>query len=167
MKSHFAAAAACVATLALPTLCAAQFEQFRGKIKEGNYEYKMDMDMGQVPGMPPGMGKQSRTMQHCVTAQDIEKGTMGKGSDRMPENCEVKDFKMSGNTATYRTVCKGNKGGGKGPPMDMTADNKITFIDGGYDMDMKMSMDQGGHPMNMTQHMQGRYIGPCAAGEKK
>ena len=166
MKSHFAAAAACVAALALPTLCAAQFEQFRGKIKEGNYEYKMEMDMGQMPGMPPGMGKQSHTMQHCVTQQDIDKGTMGKGNERMPKNCEVKDFKMSGNTATYKMACKGEPGG-KGPPMDMTADNKITFTDGGYEMDMKMAMDQGGRMMNMSQHMVGRYIGPCPANAKK
>jgi hypothetical protein len=58
---------------------------FKGKVKEGMYEYKMEMDMGQMPGLPPGMGKQSCTMQHCVTAQDIEKGRMGKGRDgKMP-----------------------------------------------------------------------------------
>ena len=161
MKIRFTAAIVAIAAFALPSAALAQFEQFKGKMKEGLYEYKMDMDMGQVPGMPPGMGKQSHTMQHCVTAQDIEKGTMGKGGQgKMPENCEVKDFKMNGNTATYRTVCKGSKDG-KGPPMDMTADNKITFRDNGYTMDMKMAMDQGGHMMNMNQHMEGKYLGPC------
>ena len=159
------AVAACAAALALPSLSQAQFEQFKGKMKEGMYEYKMDMDMGQVPGMPPGMSKQSRTFQHCVTAEEIERGKMGKsGNERMPENCEIKDFKMSGNTASYRMACKGTGADGrnaKGPPMDMTADNVITFRDGGYSMDMKMAMDQGGRPMNMTQHMEGRYLGPC------
>ena len=56
MKSNWIAAAACAASLALPSLALAQFEQFRGKMKEGMYEYKMTMDMGQVPGLPPGMG---------------------------------------------------------------------------------------------------------------
>jgi len=55
------------------------FAGFKSKMKEGMYEYKMEMDMGQVPGMPPGMGKQSHTMQHCLRHEDIEKGGLGKG----------------------------------------------------------------------------------------
>ena len=158
MKNALLAATACAAILAVPSLAQAQFEQLRSKMKPGLYEYKMDMEM---PGMPQGMGKQSHTMQHCVTEQDMDKGHMGGGDrSRMPENCEVKDFKMSGNTATYRMECKRNgKGGG-----DMSTDNKITFRDGGYTMDMKMNMDQGpgGRPMSMNQHMEGKYLGPCS-----
>ena len=155
MKSSYPLVLACVAAIAAPAWAADNpFEAFKGKVKEGMYEYKMDMDMGQMPGMPPGMGKQSMTMQHCVTAQDIEKGRMGKGRDgKTPENCEIKNFKMSGNTASYTMICKG------GP--DMVADNTITFRDGGYTMDMKMQMDRGGQAMNMKQHMEGKYLGPC------
>ena len=47
-------------------------------------------------------------------------------------------------------------------PHEMTADNKITFASDGYKMDMKMAMNQGGRPMNMTQHMEARYVGPCS-----
>ena len=43
----------------------------------------------------------------------------------------------------------------------MKADNKITFTGDGFNMDMKMAMNQGGQVMNMTQRMEGRYIGPC------
>ena len=147
-------ALACAACISTAFAADNPFEAFKGKVKEGNYEYKMEMDMGQMPGMPPGMGKQSYTMQHCVTAKDIEKGAMGKGRDgKMPENCEIKNFKMSGNTASYTMICKG------GP--DMIADNTITFRDGGYSMDMKMQMDRGGQTMNMKQHMEGKYLGPC------
>lgn len=155
MNSTRLALLACAAALAAPALAADNpFSAFKGKVKEGMYEYKMDMDMGQMPGMPPGMGKQSMTMQHCVTAKDIEQGQMGKNRDgKMPENCEVKNFKMSGNTASYTMVCKG------GP--DMTADNVVTFRDGGYTMDMDMVMDRGGQQMKMKQHMEGRYLGPC------
>ena len=156
MNPRLLALAACTAALAVPALAHAQFDQLRGKMKPGLYEYKMDMEM---PGMPQGMGKQSHTMQHCVTEKDMDKGNMG-GGDRghMPENCEVKDFKMSGNTASYRMECKGRgKGGG-----DMATDNKITFREGGYSMDMKMTMDQGGRPMTMNQHMDGKYLGPCS-----
>ena len=90
------------AAVAAPSLAFAQFEQFRGKMKEGLYEYKMDMDMGSIPGMPPGMGKQSHTMQHCLRHEDIERGGLNKGRDGkgMPENCKIENMKMSGNRAT-------------------------------------------------------------------
>ena len=149
------AAAACCAA----TLCAAgPFDQFKSKVKEGMYEYKMDMDMGQVPGMPPGMGKQAMTIKHCVTAEDIEKGRMGRGGgprgeSGMPENCEVNNMKVSGNTASYTMDCK--------PPREMHADNKITFTSDGYKMDMKMAMNREGRAMNMTQHAEAKYVGPC------
>jgi hypothetical protein len=131
-------------------------DAMKGKMKPGLYAYKMEMDMGQVPGMPPGMGKQTMNMQHCVTPQDIERGQVGKGRDgKANSNCEMKDFKMSGNTATYRMVCTGQGA--------MTADTRIAFVPDGFNMTMKMAMDQGGRKMNMTQNMEGRYVGPCPA----
>ena len=154
MKNVRFAALACAASCAAALACAGPMDQLKGKIKEGMYEYKMEMDMGQIPGMPPGMGKQNHTFQKCVTAKDIEKGEMGRGRDgKAPENCEIKNFKMSGNTATYTMECKA--------PHEMTADNKITFADNGFKMDMKMAMNQGGRMMNMNQHMESKYLGPC------
>jgi hypothetical protein len=137
------------------TAFAGPFDSFKGKMKEGMYEYKMEMDMGAMPGLPPGMGKQNMNFKKCVTAQDIEKGQMGRGTGRdgkMPESCEIKNFTQSGNGATYTMACKD-------PPM--TADNRITFTNDGFNMDMKMAMSQGGQVMNMTQRMEGKYVGPC------
>jgi hypothetical protein len=95
------------------------------------------------------------TMKHCLKQDDIEKGAMTRGRDGkgMPENCKVENLKMSGNTATYTMVCKG------GP--DMVADNTITFTGDGYKMDMKMQMNERGQMMNMRQHAEAKYIGPC------
>lgn len=130
-------------------------DAFKGKMKAGMYAYKIDMDMGQMPGMPPGMGRQSMNIQHCVTEKDMARGELGKGrGERGPSNCEMKDFRMSGNTATYRMVCTGEH--------PMTADNTVTFQSDGFKMAMKMAMNQGGHPMNMTQNMEARYLGPCS-----
>src|SRR5580765_2694163 len=79
-KITLAAAVSCA--LATTLALAGPFDAFKGKMKEGLYETKVEMDMGQIPGAPPGMGKQTHTHQHCVTAADIEKGgTMGKGRD--------------------------------------------------------------------------------------
>jgi hypothetical protein len=149
MRQKFLAAALGCALSA--TAYAGPFDQFKGKMKEGMYETTMQME---IPGMPAGMGKQNMKFQNCVTAQDIESGKVGKGKDaKAPDNCEVKNFNMSGNTATYTTVCKGDP--------EMTADTKVTFVDTGYKMDMKMAMKQGGQVMNMSQQMEGRYMGPC------
>ena len=146
----FQIAAAAVAAVAATAL-AGPFDQFKGKMKDGLYEYKMQME---IPGMPAGMGRQSHTFTNCVSQKDIEDGGFNKGKDRkQPENCEVKNFKMSGNTATYTMECKGDHA--------MKADNTITFQPDGFNMDMKMQMNHGGQVMNMAQHMEGRYVGPC------
>ena len=151
MIRRIALAAALAGAFATAT-AAGPFDQFKGKMKEGMYEYKMQME---IPGMPAGMGKQNMTFQNCVSQKDIDEGGFGKSQQQrnQPENCEVKNFKMSGNTATYTMECKGEP--------KMTADNKVTFTNDGFDMDMKMAMNQGGQVMNMSQKMQGRYLGPC------
>ena len=127
-------------------------EAMKGKMKPGLYAYKMEMDMGQVPGAPAGTGKQTLNMQQCVTDKDIEGGQLGKGGD-MPKNCQMKDFKMTGNTASYKMACKGE--------FEMNADTDITFVPDGFRMNMKMQMAQGGQKMNMTQKMEGKYLGAC------
>jgi uncharacterized protein DUF3617 len=141
---------ACLAAASTAAFAAGPFDSFKGKMKEGLYEVRMEMEM---PGMPQGMGKQQMTMQNCVTAKDIESGSVGKGKDQMQDRCEIKNFKMSGNTASYTTVCKGETA--------MTVDTTITFAGDNYRMDMKMAMNHGGQVMNMTQKMDGRYLGPC------
>ena len=137
------------------------FAGFKGKIKEGMYEHKMEMDMGQVPGMPPGMGKQSHTMQHCLRHEDIEKGGLNKGRDGkgMPDNCKIENMKMSGNTASYTMECT------KDPKM--TVDANMTFGDGTFTMKQKMAMNQNGQVMNMNNTLTGKYLGPCTAAPKK
>ena len=150
MKSAILLAATLAATAALAD---SPMSAMKGKMKDGLYSYKMEMDMGQMPGMPAGMGKQTMSFEHCLTQKDIEKGELGKRREDRPADCEIKDFKMSGNTASYRMVCKGEGA--------MTAENTITFIPDGYSMVMKMAMNHDGQKMNMTQNMQAKYLGPC------
>ena len=151
--SRLFASTAIVSALTITAVVAGPFDQFKGKMKDGMYEYKMEMDMGAIPGMPPGVGKQSHSFQHCVTKKDIEEGGFGKKDGKAPENCEIKNMNMSGNTATYTMECKGER--------PMKADNRIVFRPDGFDMDMKMQMTQRGQVMNMTQQMSGRHLGPC------
>lgn len=127
---------------------AGPFDQLKGKMKAGLYEYKMDME---IPGAPAQFGKQSMTMQHCVTEKDIEGGEWQK--NKQQSNCDFKDVKVSGNTATYKMVCKGEG--------QMTADTRMTFRDNGFVSDMKMTMNHGGQAMVTNQHMEGKYLGAC------
>jgi hypothetical protein len=151
---------ACLLAAAGMTICAAAsaadnpFSQFKGKMKPGLYEYRMETDMSGMKGMPPGMGKMSPPpFSKCLTQEEIDKGQMGRGREgKAPENCDVSNFNMSGNTASYTMTCSKPK---------MSADNKITFSSDGFKMDMKMAMDQGGQMMNMNQHMESKYLGPC------
>ena len=149
-------------TIALVALCsgtaiaAGPFDQFKGKMKEGMYEYKMDMDMGSMPGMPPGMKNQTMTFKRCITAEDIDKGRFGRnqreGAPR-EDDCQFKNMNVTGNTASYTMACT--------KPSQMSADSKITFTGEGYRMDMAMAMNHGGQAMNMKQHVEAKYLGPC------
>ena len=146
--------AVAAALAAFCTPASAQLEGMKGKMKEGLYEYKVEVDMGAMPGMPPGMGKQSHTVQNCVTAKDIESGSFAQErKDKGNDNCKVRDYKMSGNTATYVMECKGDT--------QMRVDAKMTFADNAFTMENDMQMSQGGQAMKMKQKIQGRHIGPC------
>lgn len=147
MKNATLLALACLAST---VAVAGPFDQVRGKMKPGMYEYKTEMDMGQMPGMPPGMGKQSHTFQRCVTQEQIDKGEMSKGPRDQQGDCQIKNMNVSGNTASYNMECPNMKG-----------EAKMTFAGDGFKMDSTMAMNQGGRQMNMKQHMEAKYLGPC------
>jgi hypothetical protein len=152
MKVTRLLALACFAAVSASSWADNPFAQFKGKMKPGLYDYRVEMDMGQMPGMPPGMGKQSMTMQHCITPEQIERGGWDNPRERGKTDCEFKNFKMSGNTASYTMACKE-------PPM--SADNTIVFGGDGFKLDMRMTMNQGGQVMKMNQKAEAKYVGAC------
>ncbi len=150
MKTAIALAAALAVT---PALAQSDMKAFTSKLKPGLYEYKMEMDMGAIPGAPKGMGKQNMTVQHCLTAKDIEDGQLGRKDPNSKVDCKMSDMKVSGNTASYKFACKGD--------MQMTSDNTVTFVPDGYRMQSKMTMNHGGQAMTMVHNSQARYLGAC------
>jgi Protein of unknown function (DUF3617) len=148
-------AVTCVALASAPFALAQDLSFFKSKAKPGLYEYKMQMDMSGVPGMPPGMVPHAFTTQHCLTQEDIDKGTMSKRDPKENNDCQVKNLASSGNSASYTMSCT--------KPRPMNADVKITFVSDGYQMDMAMNMAEprSGQMMNMKQHMDAKYMGAC------
>lgn len=146
-------AAALLAALALPALAQDNpFAGFKGKIREGNWQYQMQMEA--PPGMPAGMSLPPFTFNHCVTAQDVEKGGFSQKDGKMPEGCAVKNMKMTASGASWRMECT------KDPKM--TVDSDMTLKDNGFVIKQRMAMDQGGKPMTTNSTMTGRYLGPCS-----
>lgn len=145
---------ATIALVAAPATAqtTSQLSALKGKMKPGLYSQRMEMDMGSIPGMPAGMGKQSFSMENCVTDADIEKGELGRKDKNAPD-CQVSDVKVTASSANYRMVCKGE--------MSMTADVAIAFQGDNYRMNMKSTMDMGGQKMNSTMTVDGKYLGPC------
>ncbi len=145
---------AALAACALATPALAQNNPFSGlksKIKEGQWDYTMQM--GAMPGMPAGMKMPEMKFTHCVTAADVEKGGFTSRDGKMPDGCTVKNFKMSGNTASYTMECV------KEPKMK--ADVAMMFTGDSFTMKQDMEMDHGGQMMKMNNTMTGRHAGAC------
>ena len=143
-----AAAAACA--LATPALVAANpWAGMKGKVKEGQWEYQMKMQMA---GMPGG-GMTMPAFRQCLTASQIEGGGMGQKDGKMPDGCTVKNMKFAGNSGSYTMECT------KEPKR--VADVNMTFGGDSVTMKQNIAMDQGGQKMNMVNEMTGKYVGPC------
>ena len=124
-------------------------------MKEGLWEVTVKMDM---PGMPQGMPAQ--TTQRCITGKDMEDPRkVGPGGDpRNASTCEVTNYRMQGNTASWNMACKG--------PEQMSGTGSITYEGNRYSGVNRMSMKQGNEVMQMTMNYSGRYLGDCKPGAK-
>lgn len=124
-------------------------------MKPGLWEQTVKMEM---PGMPQAM--QEHKSQRCVTPKDLEDPRkVGPGSDpRTAGQCEVSNFRMQGNTATWDMACKGQQ--------QMKGSGSMTYQGDRYSGVNRMTMNQGGQTMTMTMNYSGRYLGDCKSGSK-
>lgn len=101
-----------------------------------------------IAGMPQGMPPTK--IQHCYRAADIKdlRRTLPKQS-----NCKVVEWQQSGNTISYKMTCSGEAAG--------TMIGRLTYASDRYHGVGKISMNQGGHVMQMTQKYDARRIGDC------
>jgi hypothetical protein len=118
-------------------------------IRPGRWETTMQMQMAGSPIQMPEM-KGTR----CVTPEDAKDpsksmptGPEGRGNQK--SDCKMSDYKVSGNTATWKMVCT--------TPQAMTTTGEMTFTDDSYTGTMKMDSPQG----PMTMKLAGKRLGDC------
>lgn len=118
-------------------------------MNEGLWEITVKMDM---PGMPAGAPPQ--VMQRCFTQKDFQNPEkMAPGNDPKSSRCETSDYKLQGNTATWKMACQGDNA--------MTGAGSMTFSGASYTGTNKMAMKHGDQTMNMTMNYAGKHLGPC------
>ena len=117
-------------------------------LREGMWEITTKMEMtGKSGGAIP-----QQTVQHCLTKKDVEDPhrTTPSAGDR-GSRCKMTDYKLQGNTATWKMACEG-----KGA---MTGAGTITYSGDSYTGSQTMAMTGGGQAMNMNYS--GRRVGDC------
>ena len=118
-------------------------------MRAGRWEITMQM---QMPNMPVQMPETKTTQ--CVTPEQLKdpanalpRGPQaGRGAS---QDCKVSDYKVSGNTVTWRMACS--------TPQPMTSTGEMTFVDDSSTGTMKMNMPQGDMSMKLT----GKRVGDC------
>jgi uncharacterized protein DUF3617 len=117
------------------------------EIQPGLWEITTKMEM---PGMPQSMP--AHTMRHCYTKKDVENGksTVPQSEDK---NCQIKNYKVSGDTITWSMECTGEHA--------MTTDGTMTVGATTYTGTMKSKMKQDGKTVEMNQTMAAKRVGEC------
>lgn len=115
-------------------------------MKDGMWEITSKMEM---PGSNVAMPQQ--TVRHCMTKKDVEDPKRTTPSAGEQSRCKMTDYKLQGNTATWKVACEG-QGTGTGT---------ITYSGDSYTGNQTMSMNAGGRPMNMKMNFSGRRVGEC------
>jgi hypothetical protein len=117
------------------------------KMREGKWEVTMNMN---IAGMPFSMPAVTHTQ--CITKKDLEDNKKTLPSAGKNEDCEVKNYKINGNTVSWETVCKdGTKGSGE-----------ITYKGDSYSGTMKMeTIDKKGQKSKIDYKIKGVRKGDC------
>ena len=116
-------------------------------MQEGLWEVTTKVEIsGQTKPLP------EYTVQHCVTKKDIEQG---KGKLHQPNSrkCQVQDYKVEGNKASWAITCSGDN--------PTTGTGTVTYSGTSFAGTSKMVIGKKGQEREMTQTFSGKRLGPC------
>jgi hypothetical protein len=118
--------------------------QSSSPMREGNWEVSVKMNIPGMEGVPPM--KQTQ----CITAAMVKDPASAIPKGPGGGDCKVTDYKLLGNTATYKMTCTQ-------PPMTMTGEMKYASADA---YTGTITVDMGGQAMAMS--IDAKRIGDCA-----
>lgn len=118
---------------------------FKGKVAEGQYEVRSDMDLSGVPGVPPDKRKATETRSRCVTRQEIDNGISAGG------DCTVTRYTESPGAARVLMACKDGR----------ASDMKYTFSREGFASEATTTGKEGGKTFTSVFRSNAKLIGPC------
>ncbi len=137
------------------------------KMEAGQWETQLeivDLKIDGLPeGAPPNMADMmkstmSQTTKSCITEEQAENPGAEFFAAQDQENCDVKEFDMSGGKIKSAMTCSAPDGAGS---MTMTMSGDYTPSE----YDMTMTMESGDMPNNMAMNMKatvtGKRIGEC------
>lgn len=129
-----------IAGLTLSAVCLAA-----PRMTPGLWEMTSSMEGAGMPQMPP------TKFQHCYRPEDVK--DLRRTIPEKNKDCQVSDWKESGNTVTWKMSCTG-----KAP---MTGTGRITYAGDRYEGVNKITMAHGSQSMTMTQKYVARRLGDC------
>jgi len=117
-------------------------------MQPGMWEITTRMEMPGMEGMP---AMPPNTIRQCIRPAEVQSGsaTVPKGDPQ----CEVKDYRMQGKTASWRMECKGANA--------MSGSGTITYGGASYSGKTQFTMKEEGQAMTINQTFSGKRIGDC------
>lgn len=116
-------------------------------MKDGMWEITSKMEM---PGRTD-VAMPQQTVKHCLTKKDVEDPKRMTPSAGDQNRCKMTDYKLQGNTASWKVACEG-QGSGAGT---------VTYNGDSYTGSQTMAINAGGQAMNMKMNFTGRRVGDC------
>ena len=129
-------------TLAFGPACAAG-----PNMRDGLWEITTKMEM---PGRSD-VAMPQQTVKQCLTKRDVEDPKRTTPSNAGQSRCKMTDYKLQGNTASWKVACEG-QGTGAGT---------VTYGGDTYSGNQTMNLSAGGQPMSMKMNFSGRRVGDC------
>ena len=121
---------------------------FKGKVAEGLYEVKSDIDLTGVPGVPRDKQKSSDVRSRCVTRQEIDQGVSAGG------DCSITSYTESAGATRILMACKDGR----------KSDMKYTFAPGVFTSETTTTGKEDGKAFVSVFRSRAKLVGPCLGG---
>jgi hypothetical protein len=138
-------AALLIIALGLP--CAVAADNVGALMKPGQWEITLTVHLGGRAGLP-------HKVSECFSQEDIQNMRGAPGPGRLDRPCDIRDYKIRGDTATWKMVCSGLP--------SMSGRGVIIYRPASYSGKTLLTIDDGGPPQTVTTTYSGKYRGVCA-----